>query len=123
MTAQADHEKPVLGGQDWARIPTGQLGEALPFVWGTENTPNVENPIVIKSSDGRRYVAPRCCCCCTANRRVELLGELPCAVVFGTQVLAARCNCVGGGVHVQFTRCPRGLMLCSIRVSLSMGPA
>lgn len=52
-TAQADGT--LLGDSDWTPMPTGQLADALPFVWA-ENSPNVENPIVIRSTDKQRYI-------------------------------------------------------------------
>ena len=55
-TAQADGK--LLGDLDWARIPTGQIEDALPFLW-TENAPNVENPIVIRSTDKLSYIMVR----------------------------------------------------------------
>eukprot|EP00935_MAST-01C_sp_MAST-1C-sp1_P001402 g1402.t1 len=39
----------------WAKVPTGEVEDALPFVW-TELTPNVENPVVIESTDKSKFL-------------------------------------------------------------------
>ena len=50
-------DTPLLGDPKavWSLRQTGQLEEALPFVW-SELTPNVENPVVIPSSDGKEFL-------------------------------------------------------------------
>ena len=53
-------ESTVIGAGSWEVIPTGQLGQALPLVW-KEQTPNVENPVVIPSTDGKEFVVRRRC--------------------------------------------------------------
>ena len=51
-------ESTVIGAGSWEVIPTGQLGQALPLVW-KEQTPNVENPVVIPSTDGKEFLVRR----------------------------------------------------------------
>eukprot|EP01052_Picozoa_sp_SAG31_P010270 SAG31_NODE_558_length_14153_cov_9.068094_3_plen_278_part_00 len=48
-------ESAVIGRGDWTVLPTGQLADALPLVW-RETTPNVENPVVIRSTDGKEFL-------------------------------------------------------------------
>jgi hypothetical protein len=48
-------ESTVIGDKDWTVLPTGQLAGALPLVW-RETTPNVENPVVIRSSDDKEFL-------------------------------------------------------------------
>ena len=47
----------VLGekGARWSVVKTQQVEEALPLVW-SELTPNVENPVVIPSADGKEFL-------------------------------------------------------------------
>lgn len=45
----------IIGAGRWTVLPTDQLANALPLVW-SEATPNVENPVVILSSDGKEFL-------------------------------------------------------------------
>lgn len=46
----------VIGSGSWEVLPTAQLSDTLPLVW-SELSPNVENPVVIPSTDGKEYLS------------------------------------------------------------------
>ena len=73
-------------------LPTAQLGDALPLVWG-ELSPNVENPVVIPSTDGKEYIMVFDALSMNATCR----DEAGCGWVGGQCWSNTACNAIGVG--------------------------
>ena len=82
----------VIGAKDWTVLPTGQLGNALPLVW-QEETPNVENPVVIRSTDGKEFLMVFDALSMNATCR----NDPACGWVGGQCWSGTSCNAIGLG--------------------------